>query len=58
MNRDMQSTREYVRPRTSFDAHARRAEPDDARKAKHLVQSYTTEVFGQVNREENISYLL
>lgn len=47
-----------TRPRTSFDAHARRAGAEDALNAKHLVQSYTLDVFGQVNREENISYIL
>lgn len=49
---------EVSRPSTSLDMHARRTEARDAKRAKDLVQTYTTDVFGQVNREENISYIL
>jgi hypothetical protein len=52
------SARELSRPGTSLDIHARRTEARDAKKAKDLVQSYTINIFGQVNREENISYIL
>jgi hypothetical protein len=51
-------TRELSRPDTSLDIHARRTEARDAKKAKDLIQSYTTDVFGRVSREENISYIL
>jgi len=50
--------RESSRPDTSLDIHARRTEARDAKQAKDLVQTYTTNVFGRVNREENISYIL
>lgn len=50
--------RDVSRPSTSLDIHARRTEVRDVKRAKDLVQSYTTDVFGQVNREENISYIL
>jgi hypothetical protein len=52
------SAREFSRPRTSLDIHARRAEAHDVKRAKDLVQSYTNDVFGRINREENISYIL
>ncbi len=52
------STKELPRPGTSLDIHARRTEARDARRAKDLVQSYTVDVFGRVNREENLSYIL
>jgi hypothetical protein len=51
-------TGEREHSRSSLDAHARRTEPNDAKKAKNLVQSYTLDVFGRVNREENISSIL
>jgi hypothetical protein len=50
--------RESPRPDTSLDIHARRTEARDAKKATDLVQTYTTDVFGRVNREENVSYIL
>ena len=50
--------REPTRPATSINIHARRTEARDAKYAKDLVQSYTINVFGRVNREENISYIL
>jgi hypothetical protein len=53
-----ESTRDLSRPGTSLDIHARRAEARDAKRAKDLVQTYTMDVFGRVNREENISYIL
>ena len=49
---------ERSRPDTSFGSHARRTEARDARKAKDLIQSYTLDVFGRVNREENIADIL
>jgi hypothetical protein len=52
------SARELSRPSTSLDIHARRTEAHDAKRAKDLVQSYTNDVFGEINREENISYVL
>lgn len=51
-------TREASRPPTSLDIHARRTEARDARQAKDFVQSYTLDVFGRIDREENISYIL
>jgi hypothetical protein len=51
-------TRELSRPGTSLDIHARRTEARDSKKGKDLVQSYTEDVFGRINREENISYIL
>ncbi|CAF0869342.1 unnamed protein product [Adineta steineri] len=50
--------RELSRPGTSLNIHARRAEARDAKKAKNLIQTYTTEVFGRITREENISSIL
>lgn len=52
------SFREASRPGTSFDIHARRAEARDAKQAKDLVQTYTVDVFGRVDRVESISYIL
>jgi hypothetical protein len=52
------SARELSRPGTSLDIHARRAEAHDVKRAKDLIQSYTTDVFGRIDREENISYIL
>jgi hypothetical protein len=52
------STRDLSRPETSLNIHARRTEARDAKRAKDLVQSYTIDVFGRVDREENISYIL
>lgn len=46
------------RPLTSLQSHARRAEARDALKAKNLVQNYTKDVFGEINREENVSAIL
>ncbi|UJR28415.1 hypothetical protein I4U23_009655 [Adineta vaga] len=51
-------SRELSRPGTSLNIHARRTEARDARKAKELVQTYTTDVFGRIIREENISSIL
>jgi hypothetical protein len=50
--------RESSRPGTSLNIHARRTEARDAKKAKDLIQTYTTDVFGQFSREENISSIL
>ncbi|CAF4385559.1 unnamed protein product, partial [Rotaria magnacalcarata] len=33
-------------------------EANDAKQAKDLVQTYTLDVFGRVNRVESISYIL
>lgn len=52
------STRELSRPDTSLNIHARRTEAQDVKRAKDLVQSYTMDVFGRVDREENISSIL
>ena len=51
-------TDQRSRPDTSFGSHARRTEARDAKKAKDLIQSYTLDVFGRVNREENIADIL
>ncbi|CAF1621244.1 unnamed protein product, partial [Adineta ricciae] len=51
-------SRELSRPGTSLQIHARRTEARDAKKAKELVQTYTTDVFGRITREENISSIL
>lgn len=50
--------REFSRPGTSLGMHARRTEARDAKRANDLVQSYTHDVFGRIQREENVSYLL
>ena len=50
--------REFSRPGTSLGMHARRAEARDAKRAHELVQSYTNDVFGRINREENVSSIL
>lgn len=52
------SNDERSRPDTSFGSHARRTEARDAKKAKDLLQSYTSDVFGRVDREENIAHIL
>ncbi|CAF0926188.1 unnamed protein product [Rotaria sp. Silwood1] len=51
-------TRELSRPETSLSISARRTEARDAKQAKQLIQTYTTDVFGRINREESISYIL
>ncbi|CAF3435054.1 unnamed protein product [Rotaria socialis] len=50
--------REPSHPDTALNIHARRTEANDAKQAKDLVQTYTVDVFGRVNRVENISYIL
>ena len=52
------SNGDNARPTTSFGSHARRTEARDAAKAKVLIQDYTCDVFGRINREENISSIL
>jgi hypothetical protein len=52
------SVKDLSRPGTSLDIHARRTEARDVKRAKDLIQSYTNDVFGRINREENIAYIL
>ncbi|CAF0940470.1 unnamed protein product [Didymodactylos carnosus] len=55
---DSSDQKNLSRPGTSLDIQPRRSEARDSQEAFKLVQSYTTDVFGRVNRVENIALIL
>jgi hypothetical protein len=43
---------------TWLGSHARYTEASDTKKAINLIQNYTIDVFGRINREENIANIM